>query len=329
MRHWVEPGSRLADDRIELRLPIPSDADVLHWYASEDGGFEGVWVPLAHRASRVACKGLIDDWLAGWGNRPSRHGPALVIVETDHTDLIGQIGLGDRGSGTVELLYGIAPRHRGRGYAAAATRLVASWLLAAGAARQIELRIDKDHLVSQRVAVAAGFTLVGTVESHVPATGKTYEDLRFVMPATETHRQTLSLRDASRRSVMSDAALETVFDHFYARRQRDLEALSAGLDPDVVHQGVMPELVCNGRDEVLANVHSSFDRDDFGVERLELNAAGECVIVGIVGPRFREIPFLDGEIFIVFTVRDGLIVRMDDYRTREDAFSAVEASAPA
>lgn len=128
---------------------------------------------------------------------------------------------------------------------------------------------------------------------------------------------------------MSDAALEIVFDHFYARRQRDLEALSAGLDPDVVHQGVMPELVCNGRDEVIANVHSSFDHDDFGVERLELNAAGECVIVGIAGSRFREIPFLDGEIFIVFTVRDGLIVRMDDYRTREDAFSAVEASAPA
>jgi hypothetical protein len=63
--------------------------------------------------------------------------------------------------------------------------------------------------------------------------------------------------------------------------------------------------------------------------RFELNAADECVIVGIAGPRFREIPFLDGEIFIVFTVRDGLIVRMDDYRTREDAFSAVEASAPA
>lgn len=43
---------------------------------------------------------------------------------------------------------------------------------------------------------------------------------------------------------MSDAALETVFDHFYGRRQRDLVALSAGLDPDVVHQGVIPDLVC-------------------------------------------------------------------------------------
>jgi hypothetical protein len=127
---------------------------------------------------------------------------------------------------------------------------------------------------------------------------------------------------------MSDAALETVFDHFYARRHRDLDALRAGLDPDVVHQGVLPDLVCNGRYEVLANVRSSFDHGDSGIERLELNAAGESVIVGIAGPRFREIPFLDGEIFIVFTIRDSLIVRVDDYRTREGAFRAVEAGAP-
>lgn len=128
---------------------------------------------------------------------------------------------------------------------------------------------------------------------------------------------------------MSDVALETVFDHFYARRQRDLDALTAGLDPDVVHQGVLPDLVCNGRDEVLDQVRSSFDQGDFGVDRLELNAAGESVIAGIAGPRFREIPFLDGEIFIVFTIRDRLIVRMDDYRTRDEAFRAAGASTPA
>lgn len=186
-----EPEGRLADDRIELRLPAPSDAAVLHRYASEDGGLDGVWVPLATGATRSACNGLIDDWLAGWGNLPSRQGPALVIVEAGHTDLIGQIGLGDRGRGVVKLLYGIAPRYRSSGYASAATRLVAFWLLEEGAASQIELRIDKDHVASQRVAVAASVTLVGTVESRVPATEETYEDLRFVMPATETHRQTL------------------------------------------------------------------------------------------------------------------------------------------
>jgi len=127
---------------------------------------------------------------------------------------------------------------------------------------------------------------------------------------------------------MSDAALTAVFDHFHARRRRDLDAIAAGLDPDVVHQGVLPELVCNGRPAVLERIGASLEGGDTGVERLELQAAGESVIVGIAGPRFREIPFLDGEIFMVFTLRDGLILRMDDYRTREEAFRAVRAMAP-
>jgi hypothetical protein len=127
---------------------------------------------------------------------------------------------------------------------------------------------------------------------------------------------------------MSDAVLEVVFDHLYARRMRDLDALAGGLDPDVVHQGVLPSLVCHGREAVMERIGSSLDGADSGIERLELIAAGDRAIVGIAGPRFREIPFLDGEIFIVFTVRDGLIARMDDYRTRADAFNAVGLGAP-
>jgi hypothetical protein len=127
---------------------------------------------------------------------------------------------------------------------------------------------------------------------------------------------------------MSDAALQTVFDHLYARRQRDLDALAAGLDPEVVHQGVVPSLVCDGRDEVIERIRSSFAQDDSGIEKIELIGVGDQVIVGIAGPRFREIPFLNGEIFMVFTLRGGRIARIDDYRTREDAFRATTAGAP-
>jgi SnoaL-like domain len=127
---------------------------------------------------------------------------------------------------------------------------------------------------------------------------------------------------------MSDAALEVVFDHLYARRMRDLDALAKGLDPEVVHQGVLPSLVCHGREAVMERVGSSLDGGGSGIERLELIAAGDRAVVGIAGPRFREIPFLDGEIFIVFTVREGLIARMDDYRTRQDALNAVGLGTP-
>ena len=95
-----------------------------------------------------------------------------------------------------------------------------------------------------------------------------------------------------------------------------------------MHQGVRPELVCNGRPVVLERIGASLDTGGTGLERLELHAAGESVIVGFAGPRFREIPFLDGEIFMVFTLRDRLILRIDDYRTRDEAFRAVGAMSP-
>ena len=127
---------------------------------------------------------------------------------------------------------------------------------------------------------------------------------------------------------MSDASMEVVFDYFHARRRRDLDAITAGLDPAVVHQGVVPELVCTGREAVVDRMRASLGNGDSGIERLELHAAGDSVVVGIAGPRFREIPFLDGEIFMVFTVRDGRILRIDDYRSREEAFQAVEVPSP-
>jgi hypothetical protein len=127
---------------------------------------------------------------------------------------------------------------------------------------------------------------------------------------------------------MSDAALQVVFDHLHARRMRDAGAIEASLDPDVVHQGVVPSLVCNGRDAVMERMHSSIEGIDSGIEKLELIGAGERVIVGVAGPRFDEVPFLNGEIFMLFTLRDGRILRIDDHRTREDAMRAAEVAAP-
>jgi hypothetical protein len=135
--------------------------------------------------------------------------------------------------------------------------------------------------------------------------------------------------DAKKELTMSDTAMEIVFDHFHARRRGDMDAVAAGLDAAVVHQGVRSELVCNGRNAVLERIRQSLNGGERGIERLELDAAGDSVIVGIAGPRFREIPFLDGEIFMVFAIRGGRILRIDDYRTREEALRAVHREAPA
>jgi hypothetical protein len=48
----------------------------LHGYASRDGGLDGGWLPLAAGASLVDCRAVVGDWLAGWRNQQSFHGPA-------------------------------------------------------------------------------------------------------------------------------------------------------------------------------------------------------------------------------------------------------------
>ncbi len=177
---WVKPTHALSDELIELRLPDRSDATALHAYASQDDGLDGIWVPLTQGATLEECEALVDDWLAGWDNLDSRQGPALVIAEPDRAQLVGNVGLGDRGHGVVELTYGIAPDRRGHGYATRAARLTAGWLLTDQLASEVELRISQNNTLSQRAAAAAGFRLAGTFRSRVPATSDTFEDLRFV-----------------------------------------------------------------------------------------------------------------------------------------------------
>ncbi len=127
---------------------------------------------------------------------------------------------------------------------------------------------------------------------------------------------------------MSRGNLETVFDHLHAMRRRDLESIATRLDPDVVHQGVLDHLVCHNRHEVLDNIRRNLTREDFGVDHSEALDAGDRVVVGLGGPRFRGIPGapLRGRIFIVYTLRDSRIVRMDDHLTRAAALAATDTA---
>jgi RimJ/RimL family protein N-acetyltransferase len=179
---WAAPARhQLADDRIGLRLPEPADAAVLHGYASRDGGLDGGWVPLPTDATLADCQAVVGDWLAGWRNERSFHGPALVITPAGEPVLAGLAGLGDRGGRVVELSYGVAPDRRGHGYATRAARLAAGWLLRERLADLVELGIDAANTASQRAALAAGFTPAGTVQSSVAATGDAQDNLRFIL----------------------------------------------------------------------------------------------------------------------------------------------------
>lgn len=133
-------------------------------------------------ATADECRALIDDWLQGWVGGTSVQGAALVVTSIDADVLVGQIGLGRRAGGIVEIVDGIAPAWRGRGLATEATRLGATWLLETAQASEVELLIGSHHRESQRVATKAGFVSDGAVTSRVAATGVSYEDQRYLFP---------------------------------------------------------------------------------------------------------------------------------------------------
>src|SRR6266536_3457502 len=97
--------------------------------------------------------------------------------------------------------------------------------------------------------------------------------------------------------------LETVMiDFFGALRRGDFESAAGLLDPDVSWQGLREEWVCHGRE----------------LDALEFTRGGEQVVLGARGPSIGPAEEPLGQIFNVFTLRDGRIVRIDDYRCRRE-----------
>jgi RimJ/RimL family protein N-acetyltransferase len=174
------PARPLRDGTIVLRLPRAGDAAALVRYGDDPDLAETVWVPIPTPCSRAVATERLRDFERGWVQE-NRFGPALIIADDQSDELIGVLFLRVRERDSVELSYGVAPACRNRGVATAAVTLASSWCLGELGAARVELRIGRDNLASQRVATKAGFTLAGTVQSHLAATGATYEDLLFLL----------------------------------------------------------------------------------------------------------------------------------------------------
>jgi ketosteroid isomerase-like protein len=118
--------------------------------------------------------------------------------------------------------------------------------------------------------------------------------------------------------------LETVMiDFFGALRRGDFDGVTALLDVDVTWQGLREEWVCHGREAVIQTFRSGLERRR-GVDALEFTRVGDHVVLGARGPNIGEIDGekLGGQIFNIFTLRDGRILRIVDYRRRSEALAA-------
>jgi ketosteroid isomerase-like protein len=115
-------------------------------------------------------------------------------------------------------------------------------------------------------------------------------------------------------------------DWLDALRRHDLDALELRMAPDVFWQGIREDFICKDREEAMERLREQ-QREEHGVEALELVATEEKVMLGVRGTQLREVGGvpLGGQIFQVFTLRDGAIVRVDEYERRGDALAAAGA----
>ncbi|MDQ3863747.1 MAG: nuclear transport factor 2 family protein [Actinomycetota bacterium] len=108
-----------------------------------------------------------------------------------------------------------------------------------------------------------------------------------------------------------------------ALRRNDLDAVKRRMAPDVFWQGIREDFVCKDREEAMEMLREQ-QREEHGVEALELVATEEKVVLGVRSAQLREVGGvpLGGQIFQVFTLRDGVIVRVDEYERRGEALAA-------
>lgn len=114
-----------------------------------------------------------------------------------------------------------------------------------------------------------------------------------------------------------------------AVRRRDIEALTAALDPDVVWQGIRDELSCHGPEELVEMFISGYEASR-GIDSLELLGGEKHVVLGARGAELDEINGIEvgGAIYNVFTIEDGRITRIEDYLRRPDAMAAAGIASP-
>lgn len=91
----------------------------------------------------------------------------VVFAIDDGTGFVGSVDLKgtDWSNLSTEVGYLVAPWARGRGLAAAATRLLAEWAIRARHLERVELRAAAGNVASVRAAERAGFTFEGTARN--------------------------------------------------------------------------------------------------------------------------------------------------------------------
>jgi ketosteroid isomerase-like protein len=130
-----------------------------------------------------------------------------------------------------------------------------------------------------------------------------------------------------REEPVSEQNVEVVKRGLEAFLRGDLDAAAAVLDPEVTYTWVEPgPWDCHNADDVIRLARQRHQEGLVGPVR-EWIDAGDHVVVRMENPNAELYGAARGETAttVVFTIEDGRIVRMRDFRSREEALAAVDA----
>jgi RimJ/RimL family protein N-acetyltransferase len=164
-----------------LRLPDAGDSAAVHAYGQDPDIEESGWLPIPVPCPPDVAFRVVQEFQQGW---EGRFGLTLVITLPPAGELRGVAHLGVHEAGVGEIAYGVAPRFRRRGLATRAVALVAGWAFGELGLMRLEIVVTArgvHGVASRRVAEKAGFVYQGMRRSHLPATGRDYEDPLFVL----------------------------------------------------------------------------------------------------------------------------------------------------
>ena len=114
-------------------------------------------------------------------------------------------------------------------------------------------------------------------------------------------------------------------DWIDAMRVGDPDRFADRLALDVVWWDVSGQPACRGRAEVLEWLRASVAAPrERSVRALELIAASEHAVLCIRDPEYRELAGvpLEGQLFVVFAVRDGEVIELRDFPRVDEALHA-------
>ena len=117
--------------------------------------------------------------------------------------------------------------------------------------------------------------------------------------------------------------IEVVLGFLDAIRRRDGEAAAQFLDPAIVWQGVVPDLVCRTPREVLGVFLGQRD-EQIEIDRFELIGALRGAVFAFHQPKAWEVAGVEirGAMYHAVEIDDGRITRIADYADRTEALAA-------